>query len=136
MPLVTPWDLWSNFNFFQKFPNTSKVSLEGSSVCLKAIERSDIKIYALRIEKFFPLPFYNLGEHSNFDFGQNGRNSFKNGRMRAVEFPPPILAEPTPKLPEIFPNWPHLAQIGAQKTNHGSNFGQIRINSARIGGGN
>jgi hypothetical protein len=52
MPLVPPWDLWSNFNFFQKFPNTSKVSLGGSSVCLKAIERLDIKIYAFRIENF------------------------------------------------------------------------------------
>jgi hypothetical protein len=52
MPLVPPWDLWSNFNFFQKFPNTLKVSLEGYSVCLKAIERLDTKIYALRIENF------------------------------------------------------------------------------------
>jgi hypothetical protein len=52
MPLVPPWDLWSNFNFFQKFPNTSKVSLGGSSVCLEAIQRSNIKIYAFRIENF------------------------------------------------------------------------------------
>jgi hypothetical protein len=36
--------------------------------------------------------------------------------MRAVEFPPLILAEPTPKLAEIFPNWPNFAQIGAQKS--------------------
>jgi hypothetical protein len=48
-----------------------------------------------------------------------------------VEFLPPILAEPTPKLAKFFPNWPNLAQIGAQKTNHGSNFGQTGI-----GGGN
>jgi hypothetical protein len=44
--------------------------------------------------------------------------------------------EPTPKLAEVFPNWPNLAQISAQKTNHGLNFGQIGRNSARIGGGN
>jgi hypothetical protein len=29
----------------------------------------------------------------NFVFRQIGQNSFKNGRMRAVEFPPPILVE-------------------------------------------
>jgi hypothetical protein len=55
--------------------------------------------------------------------------------MHAVEIPPPILAEPTSKLAEIFPNWLNLAQIGAQKTNYGSNFGQIGRNSVRIGGG-
>jgi hypothetical protein len=74
--------------------------------------------------------------HSNFVFGQNAQNSFKNGQKRAVEFPSPILAEPTPNLAEIFPNWPNFVQIGARKTNHGSNFGQIGRNSASIGGGN
>jgi hypothetical protein len=58
-----------------------------------------------------------------FVFSENGRNSFKNGRMRAVVFPPLILAEPTSKLAAFFPNWPIFTQIGAQKTNHGSNFG-------------
>jgi hypothetical protein len=46
------------------------------------------------------------------------------------------LAELTPKLVEIFPNWLNFAQIGAQKTNHESNFGQLGRYSTKIGGGN
>jgi hypothetical protein len=40
------------FQFFPKVPKHFKMSLEGSSMCLKAIERSDNKIYAFRIENF------------------------------------------------------------------------------------
>jgi hypothetical protein len=53
--------------------------------------------------------------------------------MRAVS--PPILGELTPKVTEIFPNWPKFVQIDAQKTNHGSNLGQLERYSTKIGGG-
>jgi hypothetical protein len=54
--------------------------------------------------------------------------------MRAVQFiPPPILAKPTPKLAENFPNWTNLE---IQKIFHVSNFGQIGRNSAKNGGRN
>jgi hypothetical protein len=36
------------------------------------------------------------------------------------------------KLAEIFPNWPNLTRIGAEKTNHGSNFGQLGRYSTKI----
>jgi hypothetical protein len=42
------------------------------------------------------------------------------------------LAELTPKVAEIFQNWPNLAQIGAQKTNLGrtsANLDDIRPKS-------
>jgi hypothetical protein len=56
--------------------------------------------------------------------------------MRAVSVPPPILTEPKPnKLAEFYPNWPNFTQIGALKTSHGSNFGQMGQNSAKTGGG-
>jgi hypothetical protein len=35
-----------------------------------------------------------------------------------------------------FPNWQNFAQIGAQKTNHGLNFGQLGRYPTKIGGGN
>jgi hypothetical protein len=41
--------------------------------------------------------------HSHFVFRQNGRNSFKNGRIRAVQIRPPFLVELTLKLVEMFP---------------------------------
>jgi hypothetical protein len=39
-------------------------------------------------------------------------------------------------LAEIFTNWPNFIQIGAEKTNHGSNFDQLGRYSTKIGGGN
>jgi hypothetical protein len=42
------------------------------------------------------------------------------------------LVELTPKVAEIFPNWPNFAQIGAQKTNYGPNFGQLGQYSTKI----
>jgi hypothetical protein len=32
----------------------------------------------------------------------------------------------------FFPNWPNFTQIGAEKTNHGSNFGQLGRYSTKI----
>jgi hypothetical protein len=55
--------------------------------------------------------------------------------MSAVEFPPPILAELTPKSADFFPNWPNLAQVSAQKTNHGLNFGQLGRFWTKVSGG-
>jgi hypothetical protein len=46
------------------------------------------------------------------------------------------LAELTPKVAEIFPNCSNFTQIGAQKTNHGLNFGQLERYSTKIVGGN
>jgi hypothetical protein len=46
------------------------------------------------------------------------------------------LAEITPKVAEIFPNWPNFTRIGAQKISHGSNFGQLERYSTKIGGEN
>jgi hypothetical protein len=36
------------------------------------------------------------------------------------------------KLAENFPNWPNLTQIGAEKTNHESNFSQLGRHSTKI----
>jgi hypothetical protein len=52
-------------------------------------------------------------------------------RFYVVEFPPLIVADTTPKFAENFPNWPNFTQ-----TNHGSNFGQIGRNLAKIGDAN
>jgi hypothetical protein len=41
-----------------------------------------------------------------------------------------------PKVAEIIPNLLNFAQLGAQKTNHGSNFGQLGRYSTKIGGKN
>jgi hypothetical protein len=35
-------------------------------------------------------------------------------------------------LAEIFPNWPNFTQIGAEKTNQESNFGQLERYSTKI----
>jgi hypothetical protein len=60
---------------------------------------------------------------SNFVFRQNGENSFKNDRMRAVSFRPLFLVELIPILAEaetfeFLPNW-------RSKISHLSNFDQI-----------
>jgi hypothetical protein len=67
---------------------------------------------------------------SNFVFRQNGRNSLKNGRMRAVIFPPLILAEPTPKLIDFFfqfhPNRRTSNQFQLNWTKFGQNWWRKR----------
>jgi hypothetical protein len=45
----------------------------------------------------------------------------------SVNFRHQNLQEPMPELAEMFPNWLNFAQIDAQKSNHGSNFSQIKI---------
>jgi hypothetical protein len=53
-----------------------------------------------------------------------GRNSFKNGQTRVVEFPPPILVEYRSSWPKFFQTGRILPKMGQKKTNHGSNFGR------------
>jgi hypothetical protein len=46
------------------------------------------------------------------------------------------LAELTPRVADIFPNYSSFTQIGAQKTNHELNFGKLERYSTKIDGGN
>jgi hypothetical protein len=54
--------------------------------------------------------------HSNFDFRQNGRNSFKNVRIRAVQIRPPFLVK-FPSIWSKFDPWlVCLRQFGLNST--------------------
>jgi hypothetical protein len=66
----------------------------------------------IRFLNRFLLGIWRLRVRIYFVFRQNGRNSFKNGRMRAVQLPPPILAQ-------FHPIWAKFDQFGKQSANFG-----------------
>jgi hypothetical protein len=82
----------------------SKMKGQISAVSVGKINDSHYFISYSICQSFAILKEINLSYslHSNF-FCQN---SFKNGRKRAVEYPPPILVEYRPNWAENFPNWP------------------------------